>query len=202
MYMDETPLRTTDQYRTESQEKKRKNQEEQAKRMMRTQGQDIASRGGAPGAVVTVKCDYRAVSHAIGIVGVIYKQSTYGGARIVTIAGILSTGTRKSQWWVPSDQYVVRYGPDEEAVIPTELKLVREAILDGTFNLDGKAPRCTIQEAHQMIVQAVSPCRRGKCGCNKGACKAGRCGCIKSGFKCTSACSCNGSCVANPNNGK
>jgi hypothetical protein len=170
--------------------------------MMRTQGKDIASRGGAPGAVVTVKCDYRTVSHAIGIVGVIYKLGNYGGARIVTIAGILSTGTRKSQWWVPSDQYVVRYGADEEANIPLELMLVHDAILDGTFNLDDKAPKCTIQEAHQMIVQAVSPCRKSKCNCNKGACQAGRCGCIKKGFKCTSACSCNGNCVANTNNGK
>ncbi len=62
--------------------------------MMRTQGKDIASRGGAPGAVVTVKFDYCAVSHSIGIVGVIYKMGNYGGARIVTIAGILSTGTK------------------------------------------------------------------------------------------------------------
>jgi hypothetical protein len=30
--------------------------------MIKMQGKDIANKGGAPGAVVTVKCDYRAVS--------------------------------------------------------------------------------------------------------------------------------------------
>ncbi len=37
---------------------------------------------------VTVQCDYRAVSHSIRIVGVIYEVSKFGGARIATIAGI------------------------------------------------------------------------------------------------------------------
>ncbi len=164
---------------------------------MRTQGKDIASRGGAPGAVVTVKCDYCMVSHLIRIVGVIYKMGNYGGARIVTIAGIVLTGTKKSQWWIRSDQYVVRYGANEEANIPPELMLVHDAILDGTFNLDDKAPKCTIQQAHQIIIQAVSPCRKSKCNCVKGACQTRHCGCIKKGFKCMSACSCNGNCVAN-----
>jgi hypothetical protein len=39
--------------------------------MIKTQGKNIANKGEAPGAVVTVQCDYRAVSHSIGIVGVI-----------------------------------------------------------------------------------------------------------------------------------
>jgi hypothetical protein len=170
--------------------------------MMRTQGNDIASNGGAPGAVVTVICDFCTVSHSIGIVGVIYEIGPFGGARIVTIAGILLTGTRKSQLWIPLDQYVVRYGANKEANIPPELMLIRDAIVAGTFNVDNGAPKCTIQEAHQQITQAISPCRKSKCNCNKGACKAGRCGCIKKGFKCTSTCSCNGNCAANTSNGK
>ncbi len=52
------------------------------------QGTDIANKGGAPGAVVTVKCDYRAVSFAIGIAGIIYEVSKFGGARIATVAGL------------------------------------------------------------------------------------------------------------------
>ncbi len=177
--MDNTPLRSADQHRAESQEKKRDRQLDQAKKMIRTQGKDIASKGGAPGAVVTVKCDYCAVSHLIGIVGVIYKMGNYGRARIATIAGNLSTGTKKSQWWIPSDQYVVRYGANKEANIPPELMLVRDAILDGTFNLNDKAPKCTIQQAHQLIIQAVSSCRKSKCNCVKGACQTRHCGCIK-----------------------
>jgi hypothetical protein len=40
--------------------------------MMKLQGKNIVTKGAAPGAVVTVQCDYRAVSHSIGIVGVIF----------------------------------------------------------------------------------------------------------------------------------
>ncbi len=85
--------------------------------MIKTQGKDIANKGAAPGAVVTVQCDYRAVSHSIGIAGVIYEMSTFSGARIALIAGILSTGTRKGTWWIPADQYIMRYSANEEATL-------------------------------------------------------------------------------------
>jgi len=89
LLMDMIPLRLADRVRSESQDKKRENQLEQAKKMIKMQGTDIANKGGAPGAVVTVKCDYRAVSFAIGIVGIIYKVSRFGSARIATVAGLL-----------------------------------------------------------------------------------------------------------------
>jgi hypothetical protein len=170
--------------------------------MIKMQGKDIANKGAAPGAVGTVQCDYRAVSHSIRIVGVIYKVSTFSGARIATIAGILSTGTKKGPWWIPVDQYIMRYGANEEANITPQLTQIREAILVGTYNVNDSAPKCTIQHAHQQITQAISPCRKSRCTCKGGACKAGRCGCIKKNFKCTSACPCNRNCMANPNNGK
>jgi hypothetical protein len=78
-----------------------------------------------------VKCDYRAVSFAIGIVGVVYEVSTYGGARITTIAGLLSSGSRKGPWWIPADQYAIRYSANDEANIPPQLLAIREAILRG-----------------------------------------------------------------------
>jgi hypothetical protein len=74
--------------------KKCENQCEQAAKMIKMQGKEIAKKGAAPGAVVTVQCDYRAVSHSIGTVGVIYKVSKFGGARIATIAGILLSGSK------------------------------------------------------------------------------------------------------------
>jgi hypothetical protein len=52
----------------------------QANRMIHAQGKDIENHGGSPGAVVVVQVDYRAVSHAIGIVGVIYQIANTGGA--------------------------------------------------------------------------------------------------------------------------
>jgi hypothetical protein len=41
--------------------------------MIKMQGKDITNKGAAPGAVVTVQCDYRTVSHFIEIVSIIYK---------------------------------------------------------------------------------------------------------------------------------
>jgi hypothetical protein len=151
--------------------------------------------------VVTVQCDYRAVSHSIGIVGVIYKVSKFGSARIATIAGILLSGSKKGPWWIPSDQYALRYGANKDANITPQLTEVRVAILAGSYNFNNSAPKCTVQAAHQQITQAISPCRKSKCKCKGGACKAGRCGCIKNNFKWTSSCPCNGNCTANPNNG-
>jgi hypothetical protein len=69
---------------------------EQANRMLCQQGKDIENQGGSPCAVVVVQVDYRVVSHAIGIVGVIYQIESTGGARIATVAGLLSTGSKKA----------------------------------------------------------------------------------------------------------
>jgi len=202
LLMNRTPLRLADTVRSESQDKKRENQLEQAKKMIKMQGTDIANKGGAPGAVVTVKCDYRAVSFAIGIVGIIYEVSRFGSARIATVAGLLSSGQKKGVWWIPADQYAIRYDASEEANITGPLQQIREAILAGTYNINESTQKCSIQDVHQQITQAISPCRKSKCGCKGGACKAGRCDCIKKNFKCTNACPCDGNCTANPNNGK
>jgi hypothetical protein len=139
---------------------------------------------------------------SIGIVGVIYKVSKFGGARIATIAGILSSGSKKGPRGIPSDQYALRYSANEDASITPQLTEIHVAILAGTYNVNNSAPKCTIQVAHQLITQAISPCRKSKCKCKGGACKAVCCGCIKKNFKYTSACPCNRNCMANPNNGK
>ena len=200
---DKTPLRQTDVIRSESQEKKRQRQLEQAQKMMKLQGSDVASKGAAPGAVVVVQCPITAVSHAIGIMGIIYELSKYGGARIATVAGILSCGQKRTKWWIPTDQYVVKYSVSHELPnIPPELKSIRDAIICGSYNEKNKAPTCTIQEAHKVITNATSPCKASRCGCSGGKCKVGQCGCIKKGAKCGSGCSCNGNCDGNVNNGK
>jgi hypothetical protein len=173
----------------------------QANRMIRQQGEDIANQGGSPGAVVVVQVDYQVVSHAIGIVGVINQIASSGGARIATVAGLLSTGSKKGNWWIPSNKYVIKYCADKDANIAPELEIIRQSILSGECN-DKSATRCTIQEAHQVITKAISPCRNSKCTCVHGLCMKGRCRCIKKGYKCTSACSCNGSCTANETNGR
>jgi hypothetical protein len=152
--------------------------------------------------ISSLQCDYHGISHSIGIVGVIYKVSKFGGARIAMIAGILSSRSKKGPWWIPSDQYALRYGANKDANITPQLTEKCVAILAGTYKVNNSTPKCTIQVAHQQITQAISPCRKSNCKCKGGACKAGCCGCIKNNFKCTSACPCNGNCTANPNKGK
>ncbi len=106
MLMDKkTPLRDADRIQTKSHEKKRMAQITQANKMICQQGKEIENQGGSPGAVVVVQVDYWAVSHAIGIVGVIYQIASTGGARIATVAGVFSTGSKKAKWWIPSDKY-------------------------------------------------------------------------------------------------
>jgi hypothetical protein len=81
MMLDRTPLRQADTVRADSQERKRQAQLIQAKKMMKMQGQDIASKGAAPGVVVTVQCDYRAVSHC-------HRPWLYGGKHSLLKAAI------------------------------------------------------------------------------------------------------------------
>jgi hypothetical protein len=193
---EKTPLRAADQVRSESHEKKCMAQITQANRMILVQGKDIENQGGSPGAVVVVQVDYCMVSHAIGIVGVIYQVANTGGAWIATVAGLLSSGLKKGNWWIPSNKYVIKYHTNKIANIAPKLEIIRQSILSGEYNNNNSA-RCTIQEAHQVITEAVSLCSKSKCGCANGDYKLGCCGCIKKGYKCTSACSCNGNCTAN-----
>jgi hypothetical protein len=168
--------------------------------MICQQGKDIANQGGSPGAVVDVQVDYPAVSLAIGIVGVIYQIASSGGARIATVAGLLSTGSKKANWWIPSKNYVNKYHTDKVANIAPELEIIWQVILSGEYN-DKSAKRCTIQEVHQIITEAISLCRKPKHNCVHRLCMKGHCRCIKKDYKCTSACGCNGSCMANETNG-
>ncbi len=103
---------------------------------------------------MVIQVDYQAVSHAIGIVGVIYQIASTGGAWIATVAGLLSTGSKKAKWWIPSDKYVIKYWANKVANIAPELEFIRQSILSGEYN-DKTAKRCTIQEVHQVITETI-----------------------------------------------
>ncbi len=168
MLMDKkTPLRDADCVRSELHEKKHMAQITQANRMICQQGKYIENQGGSPGAVVVVQVDYQAVSHAIGIVDVIYQIASTGGAWIATVAGLLSTGSKKANRWIPSDKYVIKYRANNIANIAPELGIIQQSILSGEYN-DNNAKRCTIQEVHQVITEAISPCRKSTCNCVHG----------------------------------
>jgi hypothetical protein len=200
VYGSPPPMRLADQVRSISQEKKRLGQIDQASNMVRTRGDDIKKKGAGLGAVVTVFPDPRAVSHSVGIVGIIYRMKIMGGAQVATSTGLLVQSSKKD-FWIPNDQYVVRYKPDEVTAIPPKLQKIRKSINDSTYNTSNKVKRSTIQEVHKLLTDQVSPQKMGKCHCLKGKCNPKRCGCAVHGRKCTSTCICNGNCT-NPNNGK
>jgi hypothetical protein len=195
-----TPLRLADKMRSISQEKKREGQQKQAAKMVSTRFNDVVKKGGGVGAVVTVVPDHRAVSHSIGIVGIIYKMKDLRGAQVATVVGLLVQSGKKD-WWIPDDQYIVRYLPHMDVAISIDLQKIRKSILDGTYNTAKKAKRCTIQDAQKVIMNQVSPQKMGKCACLKGKCNPKRCGCATRQRKCTSACTCTWNCT-NPQNGK
>jgi len=116
-----TPQRLADKMRSISQEKKRNTQLKQAAKMVATRSKDIEKRGLGIGAVVTVIPDPRSVSHSVGIVGIVYKCKESGGAQVVTVPGLLVQSGKKD-WWIPDDQYILRYLPHEEASISLGLQ--------------------------------------------------------------------------------
>ncbi len=71
------------------------------------------------------------VSHAIGIVGVIFQIASSGGAWIATLAGLLSTGSKKANRWIPADKYVIKYRANKVANIAPELEIIQQLILSG-----------------------------------------------------------------------
>ncbi len=148
-------MRLADQVLSISQEKKQLGQIDQASNMVWTRGDDIKKKGAGIGAVVTVFPDPRAVSHSVEIVGIIYRMKITGGAQVVTSAGLLVQSLKKD-FWIPNNQYVVRYKPDEDAAIPLELQKIRESINDGTYNTTNKMKRSTIQEVHKLLTDQVS----------------------------------------------
>jgi hypothetical protein len=114
--------------------------------MICQQRKDIANQGGSPGAVVVVQVNNWVVSHAIGIVGVIYQIATSGGAQIATVAGLLSTGSKKANLWIPSNKYLIKYLAKDIANISHELKIIQQSILSGEYNenkrKDAPSRRC------------------------------------------------------------
>jgi hypothetical protein len=140
------------------------------------------------------------VSHSVGIVEIIYRMKITGGAQVATSSDLLVQSLKKD-FWIPDDQYVVRYKPDEDSAIPPELQKIRESINNGAYNTTNKVKRSTIEEVHKLLTDQVSPQKMGKCHCLKEKCKSKHCGCALHGRKCTSACICNGNCT-NPNNSK
>jgi hypothetical protein len=96
-------MRLANQMRSISQKKKWLGQIDQMKNMVRTRGDNIKKKGAGIGAIVIVFPDPWAVSHSVGIVGIIYRRKITGGAQVATSAGLLVQSLKKD-FWIPDDQ--------------------------------------------------------------------------------------------------
>ncbi len=63
-------------------EKRNNKQKASADKEIRRYGQTAILNGAAPGAVVTLKVDYRTHSHAQGLIGVVFDVKPSGGVKV------------------------------------------------------------------------------------------------------------------------
>ena len=192
--------RLTDIVRAESVRKKRLHQETQGHKMVRRYKASIEEKvkGVAVGSVVTIWVDPRVAAHARGILAIVVDVKVTGGIIACSAAGIIVNGKGKKEWWISGEGYLFKEDQQDMTNLPPELIAVRNTIMGGTF--DRKTHRkCTIAEAHQVVVGASSPCGKSTCVCLRGKCTK-RCGCYRGKRGCTSSCACNGNCVINPLN--
>jgi hypothetical protein len=107
--------------RLSAMQKRNKQQATSAEKEIRRCG-DIALRNGAaPGAVVTLKVDYRTHSHAQGLIGVVFGVKPTGGIKVCCEHGIITHSGGPGVYWVPVDKYVVKAKADDFIPLPEAL---------------------------------------------------------------------------------
>jgi hypothetical protein len=145
------------------------------------------------GKIVSNKQDWRDVSHARGVVGVVFdvSNSGVGGVQVVTEFGIIKTGIKSGKasiYYIPSERFVLQ---DDDCIISEKLSEIRTTITKGRFE-PSKARRITLQAAHKLLT-GYEPRENKCCRCRNGKCTS-RCGCAVAKVGCTSKCLCNGNC--------
>ena len=191
---EEVPPRTAKEVQIAARELNKKRQMQQADRMKKRHKKAMKDRGVGEGAVVTIKNDYRDISHPLGTVGVVIEAKESGGVRVCTEWGVIvQGGTSRKEYWIPRDRYVVNAKKDGPAVLSDVLEEIRKNIISGEFNEEDQH-KITLQESHRALTNE-SPKKTRKCRCKNGNCKPG-CGCWGK-CVCHSGCSCNRNC-ANP----
>ena len=175
-------------------EKKNKRQEEKAKQALKQCGQAALKSGVSPGAVVTLKVDYRTFYNPEGLVAIVYEfNPRTGGIKTCCEHGVITHDGSQGVYVVAVDRYVLNAPAGTYIPLPEKLAEVRKKVEDGLFD-ERKSPRISYSKMHQHQINANSPIKKSKgCGCNKGKCTK-NCGCRKKKLSCHSGCACNGNC--------
>jgi hypothetical protein len=173
--------------------KRNKKQEASALKEMKRCGNAAIVLGAEPGAVVTLKVDYRTHSHAQGLIAIIFDVKKTGGILVCCDLGLITHSGTKGKYWVPVDKYVIVARKEEGCPHPAELAAVCHMILSGEFN-PKSCPWISYSKLHERNINASSPVKRTMgCRCKNGVCGKA-CGCSQKGVRCHSGCSCNGNC--------
>ncbi len=123
-----------DNIRKEAMAKKNMKQKESAKKEMKRAGATAIESGAAPGAVVSLKVDYRTHSHAQGLLAIIYRAKETGGILVCCEHGVIMHSGTKADYWVPVDAYSIIAKADEDAPIPLALQATCDQVLGDEFN--------------------------------------------------------------------
>jgi hypothetical protein len=179
--------------RSSAMQKRNKQQATSAEKEIRKCGDTALRNGAAPGAVVTLKVDYRTHSHAQGFIGVVFGVKPTGGIKVCCEHGIITHSGGPGVYWVPVDKYVVKAKADEFMPLTEALYAVRNILLYGNFN-EATTPTISYAKLHDIMIGASSPAKKAPgCKCKNGKCGK-QCGCRRKEARCHSGCSCNGNC--------
>jgi hypothetical protein len=144
--------------------------------------------GAEPGAVVTLKVDYRTHSHAQGLFAIIFDVKKTGGILACLNHGVITHSGTKGNCWVPVDKYVIVARKEEGSPLQAELAAGHQMVLSGEFDPKSR-PRILYSKLHERSIKASSPVKRSMgCRCKNGVCGKA-CGCNQKGVRCHSGCS-------------
>ena len=133
----------------------------------------------SPGAVVTLKMDYRTYHNPEGLVAIIYKFDLgTGGTKTCSEHGVITHDGSQGVYVVPVDRYVLNAPVGTYAPLPEKLAEVCKKVEDGLFD-ERKSRRISYSKVHQGQINANTV---------QQIVGAGR------KLSCHSGCSCNGNC--------
>jgi hypothetical protein len=152
--------------------------------------------GASPGAVVSLKVDYRTQLHAQGLVGIVYevKQDT-GGKLVCCEHGVITHDGSKGNYWVSYDKYKIVAQRNATMIpIPPKLQAIHDMVLPGAYKPENQK-RILYSKLHEKQLDSMSPIKRnnGWCKCKNGKC-TNCCVYKRQGNRYHSGCSCNGNC--------
>ena len=105
-------------------QKRNKQQATSVEKEIRRCGDTALRNGAVPGAVVTLKVDYRTHSHAQGLIGVVFGVMPTSGIKVCCEHGTITHSGGPGVYWVPVDKYVVKAKPDDFCPLTDELYTV------------------------------------------------------------------------------